>query len=64
MIKIIQSQEVLDMIDSSSMFPNRYTMAPTELVQCSDCMEVSLEVFAKDAQYTKFICEECEEFND
>jgi hypothetical protein len=58
-MSVLVSSEVIENRELSISQPNSYRIARTELISCSICANNFLEVFAKDAEFTKFTCEEC-----
>lgn len=56
---ILISSEVLENRELSISEPNFYRLANTSLIACMICGDNFLEVFSKDADFSKFTCEEC-----
>jgi hypothetical protein len=58
-MSILIASEVLENRELSNSNPYMYQKAKTYLLSCTICANNYLEVFAKDAEFTKFTCEEC-----
>jgi len=58
-LTILISSEVLENRELSNSNPYMYQKAKTYLLACQICGDNFLEVFAKDAEFTKFTCEGC-----
>jgi hypothetical protein len=58
-MSVLISSEVLENRDLSISEPNSYRLANTSLIACTICGDNFLEIFSKDAEFTKFTCEEC-----
>ena len=43
--------------------PANYKLANVSLIFCEVCKDTAMEVYAKDADFTKFTCQECWEIN-
>ena len=56
---VLISSEVLENRALSISEPQFYRVATTSLIACSICGDNYLEVFSKDADFTKFTCEGC-----
>ncbi len=57
------SSEVKENRSLSLSDPANYKLANTSLIFCIVCKDTMMEVFAKDADFTKFTCQECWETN-
>jgi hypothetical protein len=58
-LTILIASEVLENRALSIAQPYMYRKATTYLLACTICANNYLEIFAKDADFTKFTCEEC-----
>jgi hypothetical protein len=60
-MKLIRSQEVQINRELALQEPTLYRIVPTEYVFCSATLcRNGIEVFAKDAPYTKWVCFDCQ----
>lgn len=59
MITVVPCSEVLENRELSISDPANFALANTEILICQICGEIGLEVFAKDAEFSKFTCENC-----
>jgi hypothetical protein len=58
-MSILVASEVLENRELSLSQPQQFALANTSLIACTICGDNFLEVFAKDAEFTKFTCEGC-----
>ena len=56
---VTQCSEVIENRELSISDPANFALANTIVLPCSICSEVGLEVFAKDAEFSKFTCQDC-----
>ena len=56
---ILQCSEVVENRALSISDPNNFALANTSLLPCTICGDNFLEVFAKDAEFSKYTCEGC-----
>lgn len=57
--EVLVSEEVETNLLLSRTQPDSYAIALTDLIDCENGCGRALEVFAKDAPYTKWTCLEC-----
>jgi hypothetical protein len=56
---VTQCSEVMENRELSISDPANFALANTIVLPCSICGDKGLEVFAKDAEFSKFTCQEC-----